>query len=297
MNPVNMKVFLVTLVLAGAFSSLSCSRLFSSAKPLSEQNVVRKERLDDAEVWLNNEKAGTFENFDKLGLTLRAITKERNQEGLFIEGTNDIANYVYLNADDRISLKKFREISEVIEKIEISEGSSHEKPETIYLLKPGLSEIKTDFVNAHKKLLLVSIKARNVSTAFFDLPLKDKDGKYSHRFFFAPQKAVRDSKPEGKRVARLNNESIEISADDRFFRNHRMETENGKEPDQDLVEENGLDKEIEELISLTRNPEQKVSGRFLILANSRASLKSLRILIDKYNKAQIIPEVLMIDSE
>lgn len=285
-----------TFILFFAFTSISCG-LLSSQKTLSEQNVVNKKRMDKADIWLNNEKVGTLENFEKLKPKLNAITKERVYEGIFIEGTNIIAEYVYIQADDRISVKSFQKVAQAISSEKSPNKINTSELDTVFLLKNTDSKSETDFAKLNKLILFVSIIESNASPAFFDLPLYDFEGKFTDRFYFNDEELVEDGGLDGLTIKRKLMNSIEISADDRFFRNEAI-TRGTRDEEikakiiQRMIEKDSIKNELTEI--LKDDPE---GNGFEILVNSNASIESLRTVVRLANELNLTPKVFLIDSK
>ena len=285
-----------TFILFFAFTSISCG-LLSSQKPLSEQGVVNKKRLDKADVWLNNEKVGTLENFEQLKPKLNAITKERVGEGILIEGTNIIAEYVYIQADDRVSVKSFQKVAQAISSEKFPNKINTSKLDTVFLLRNTDSKSKTDFAKLNKLILFVSIIESGASPVFFDLPLYDLEGKFTDRFYFNEEEPFEDGGIDGLTIKRKLMNSIEISADDRFFRNEAIQRGTRDEEIkakiiQRIVEKDSLKNELTEI--LKNDPK---GNSFEILVNSNASVESLRTVVRLANEANLTPKVFLIESK
>lgn len=285
-----------TIVLFLAFTSISCG-LLSSQRPLSEQNVISKERMDKADVWLNNEKVGTLENFEKLKPKLNAITKERVNEGIFIEGTNIIAEYVYVQADDRISVKSFQKVAQAISSEKSPNKVNTSELDTVFLLKNTASKGGTDFAKLNKLILFVSIVESDASPVFFDLPLYDLEGKFTDRFYFNEEVFVEEDGIDVLPVKRKLKNSIEISADDRFFRNEEITRGTRDEEIKAKIKQRSVEKDSlkNELTEILKNDPK--GNKFEILVNGNASIASLRTVVRLANEANLTPKVFLIESK
>jgi hypothetical protein len=291
-NPKSRLLFnsLLTLTIFCLLANFSCSRPGVTPKPLSEQPAVPKPKNEKADIWLNNERLGDLENLDPLRTKLGAILKERAAKGVFIEGTNEIAGTVYIDADPQIAVKKFGAIANIIIEANKEARTGQDVPGLIYILKETAAADAPQTAEVNRFLLLLAVRSSAKPPTGFPLPLKDPEGRYSYRAVFRFESPNPNIANERKA-----SDSLEIGADDKFYRNISDAPSGGAKNsggNQKLIEKESLDNEVIKIIAAAKDGKKAT-----ILANSNATLESLKLLIGKFNQSFVVPEIVIFESQ
>ncbi len=234
-------------------------------KYLSREPAVASEAADKnpvatvktSAVALNNEPAGSLDNTAPLHTKLSEIQRYRSTNGVYEEGSAEVHMWIYLLADTTISIGKLGGL--IVNKTYFPRGLP--VPSTNGPVKPD-------------PLMLV-VKTENAPSEWFPGFRLTKDE--LERIACETSFTLLDS-PGTLAGARIENDSIEISSDDRYFINTKVQTTfvegtrdlKEKKVDQRPANEDDLKGEISRLIDLSRGIRE-----LRIIANENASYASL----------------------
>lgn len=265
---------ILLLLLLLVLAALGCKYLSPAQKLESESATENPNRtITDSPIFLNNEDFGTIADLNKkeqgpLGIDLTKrklsevladIIKERESNGIFIEGTNVVPTNVYIIADPELAVGPLAELH-----IAIDENAGD-----VYIPKKNLPKRKGE----PQKPDPFTLEVRTEKAGFGKIPdhhqpMYDPDHLYTYKTSFEFVKSA-----DSLLSYRAWTGSVELSADERYFVNDAQGEAADKGPKytevkQRPIEPAALAGELAKIVS-------PVNKEILIIASEKASYASL----------------------
>ena len=302
-----MKHFPIILVLLVAV--IGCKYLRPAQKIASETaDAAPVETISDSSVSLNGEPSGTLVNLEPLRTKVGEIMKARESNGIFKMGSNEIENSVFVLAESAISVGRLTDLVRSINEqggksfIPNTEGlkdvnnriakepESHAPPLRITDLNGKLLKVDIDSdpnVDLKPNPLTLVVRTGNADKVwlpFFSFtPVKAKQYAYTAAFEFTDD-------PLTLKVRRLQTNSIEISADDNYFINEKVNIMPDSDPDiidvkQWAIPATDLQTELSKIVS--------GETKLRIITSEKASYAGLLKVFEAAEKLNVDFEVLV----
>jgi biopolymer transport protein ExbD len=197
---------------------LGCKYFQPAQKLVSEAMTENPKRVrTDSELFLNGEPEGTISSIDSrdssaieveevsLGQTVERIIKDREANGVFLEGSNEIARGIYLYLDLDLSVGAFGRVYTALK-------NSGGLPQVVRRdFKSDLGE-----VGFRPYISYLEVSSGRIARSGGVLPAQDVAKKFIYRF------DLEYVKGRGALLStRAFQDSIEISADERLFANDK----------------------------------------------------------------------------
>ena len=230
--------------------------------------------VDRGDIFLNNEANGTLEDLSVIKIRVCEIMKLRAANGVFEEGTNEVAGRINVFPTETISIGKLGELFQLLKSCgampllpkrsasSLTFDDVPEKPNPLQLL-----------LNIGKKSGLPSFEEHR-DLAYFSSPLLQLDYRDTMKYNFSPEFIPAEELLEIT-LARLSGKSIEIATDDSFFANERAEsnldgTDQYTEVPQIKISEQQLREKLQDTLKYSR-----VRDKLFLIASDKASTRAL----------------------
>lgn len=225
------------------------------------------------ELKLNNEDMGDTADLAPLRSRISEIMKLRGENAVFREGTNELENQVYLVADPNLRIGTFADIAFAVNN---SRGA--------VLIPVGESPDEPEFAKPNPLTLVLSIGKARIGE-----PSETTHGifyiDYSRLLTIEPRIEVVESKQMLK-IYRLLYNSIEISADDRYFLNLKNPAigERSDPDDVDVTQHPVEDASVETQLPNAVYGEPPLGSELQVIVSRNASFGSLLRLLKAAHK-------------
>lgn len=239
-----------------------------------------KSTLSDTTVYLNNEDCGRISDIGRqpkplsldLGATsidrkLAEVMKLREANGVFLDGNNLVAANVYLVANPELSVEAFVKLyvaaDQSVGLLYIPKNPNPEPPSEPTRPSPFFLAVHTEKVDGAR-------------TSLSTLPDYDPDFKYSYDIEIEIAKSA-----EQLKGMRMWEDSLEISADERFFVNEKQGPDADYGPKNSRVKQRAVEEAQikDELNKLPTSAERK-----LIIVSEKAAYGTLLHILEQVNE-------------
>lgn len=205
-----MKLFSVLLILITL--TQGCRYLRPEQKILSEAaDNNPAQTISSGNVTLNREVAGTLDDPNTLRRMIKGIMRQREINGVFKEGTSEIENTVFVLAGPNISIGRLAELA-----LAINENGGR-----AYIPKNAVEVNSEPKDTSRPNPLSLFVHTGDISNEWmpnYSMYVEDAD-KYAH----SPSFEIIDERMTVM-IARILNNSIEISADGHYFINEKYDS-------------------------------------------------------------------------
>lgn len=219
------KLMGITLILLLPSLAFGCSQ--PKAKPAQklaseEADSIKVERLKDANLTLNNERVGSLSDLGPISKKIGSLMRSRNDSAVFREGTNEIANDVIVGINTKASLGQ---VGSLFVAIEENGGRV-----LISRLRRGAEREKPTRPNPLTLILSTGPYLESFPEDFRFEPRPQMDS------WFLPSFRI-PSHPEEIPASRVIFDTLEISADDKYFANRKVDVPPGAEQEDVKVDQ------------------------------------------------------------
>ncbi|MDH3492179.1 MAG: hypothetical protein OEM82_01410 [Acidobacteriota bacterium] len=217
-HPIRLISFLVPIL----FVAIACNYLSGDKGLPSEQNTKSPANTtDDVSIWLNDENIGSIDDVSELQKKVGKIQKDRENRGIFAEGSNIVKNQVYLIIDSNLSLKNVARVQGAI-------GGSINIPNS------SLAKLDGD-----RDPLLLVVRVQDSAASPPEIPnypafRRHGDKGYIDLLISAVNKTESDKEiKDSLYYERISKNSLEINGSGEYFINEKY--------DQSALDQNGAD--------------------------------------------------------
>jgi len=194
--------------------------------------------------------------------------QQREDNGVFLEGTNLVASNVYLDADPQLTIGAFAKLYRAMD----------EASGTVFILRNPTPEPPAEPRRPNPLILIVTTvgPGGRSTRPFIDWPIQDPEFEYSYDIELEIAKSA-----EQLKSMRMWEDSLEISADERFFINEKQGPDADYGPRFSRVKQRPIE-EAQVKDELAKLPVS--SDRKLIIVSEKAAYGTLLHILEQLNE-------------